>query len=326
MNGFRMYATDLPCPLIVLVGPTAAGKSSLAIALAQRVDGEIISADSCQFYRGMDIGTAKPSRDELNSVPHHLIDVTDPDHPWNLVVFQEEANRAIQEIHSRGRLPILVGGTGQYIRAVVEGWKPPEVKPDPRIRGILFGIAGEIGNAQLHHYLKLLDPPAAASIDPRNARRTIRALEVIFTSGRRFSSQRKKWISPYSSLVIGLQVSRVDLYNRIDARIDKMIMDGLVEEVRNLLASGYAMDITPFTAIGYREIISYLKGETTLDEAITMMRRNTRRFVRRQANWFPPDSPTIHWLEVETPDLLERALDIIQNRHAWNIRPSRTID
>ncbi len=183
-------ADPLRPPLILIVGPTAVGKTEIAIQLAGKMDGEIVSADSRLFYRGMDIGTAKPTREEQARVPHHLIDIADPDETWSLAQFQKAAREAIADIHSRGKLPFLVGGTGQYMRAVTEGWLPPEVKPDERLRSVLEKLKRERGEEWLYEKLRFLDPEAADRIDPRNVRRTIRALEVIFTTGRKFSAQR----------------------------------------------------------------------------------------------------------------------------------------
>jgi tRNA dimethylallyltransferase len=291
-------------PLVVLVGPTAVGKTSLAIQLARRLNGEIVSADSRLFYRGLDIGTAKPTSQERSEVPHHLIDVADPDETWSLAVFQEKARQAIADIHGRDRLPILVGGTGQYVRAVVQNWTPPVVQPDARLRQVLSSWAAEIGFLELHRRLAVLDPQAAGQIDPRNVRRTMRALEVIFTTGRTFSEQRSSGSAVYNLLTLGLTRPRPELYARIDERIEKMIADGLVEEVTGLLARGYSPDLPSLSAIGYREIIATLEGKMTLDQAIQEIKRSTRIYVRRQANWFKPADPSIHWFTVE-PGVVE---------------------
>ena len=285
-------------PLVALVGPTAVGKTEISIRLAIRLQGEIVSADSRLFYRGMNIGTAKPTQAEIQQVPHHLIDIAEPDEGLSLAVFQELAYRAIVEIHRRGNLPILVGGTGQYVRAVIEGWRPPEISPDAGLRKALEAWARQIGSQQLHNRLATLDPEAAANIDFRNLRRTIRALEVIFSTGRRFSEQRVRHLAPYNSLLLGLSRPRPALYARIDARIQAMLAGGLVEEVQGLLAQGYQSDLPAFSAIGYREILAYLQGRISLEEAERQMRRNTRIFVRRQANWFKSKDPQIHWFEV----------------------------
>ena len=287
-------------PLIVMVGPTAVGKTELAITLAERLNGEIISADSRLFYRGMDIGTAKPSALELQRVPHHLIDVAEPDETWSLALFQKTAREVIDNIHARGRLPFLVGGTGQYIRAVIEGWLVPELAPNPGLRAALEAWGKEVGASGLFARLGIIDPGAAAQIDYRNQRRTIRALEVILSTGRLFSEQRQRTNTPYTLLIIGLKRPRPELYTRIDVRIEAMLARGLVEEVKSLLNRGLSPGASALSAIGYREMISYLVGELTLDEAVAQMKRATRIFVRRQANWFKESDPTINWFEVKS--------------------------
>jgi tRNA dimethylallyltransferase len=281
--------------IVLLVGPTAVGKTETSIELAYRLGGEIVSVDSRLLYRGLDIGTAKPTPEERKKIPHHLIDVVDPDETWSLAVFQKEANKVIEEILERGRLPVLVGGTGQYVRAITEGWLPPEVMPDPQLRKALEDWLGQIGGDELHRRLAVIDGTAARLIDPRNQRRTIRALEVIFTTGRKFSEQRMKKTSPYKFMIVGLTRPRQELYQRVDERIDYMITAGLVEEVKGLLERGYSPDLPSLSAIGYREIVSYLQNKITLEEAILLIKRSTRQFVRRQANWFKLEDPTIHW-------------------------------
>lgn len=294
-------------PLVVLVGPTAVGKTETAIQLARRLDGEIVSADSRSFYRGMDIGTAKPSLSERQEIPHHLVDVAEPDEVWSLARFQAAARLAIAGIHARGRLPFLAGGTGQYVRAVIEGWEVPHVAPDLRLRAALEAWAVQIGRDGLHARLASLDQAAAGQIDPRNLRRTVRALEVILSTGQPFSAQRYRGSSPYRPLLLGLTRPRQELYARIDARVDRMLASGLVEEVRGLLSTGYPPDLPAFSAIGYREIVSYLLGKLTLEEATAQIKRQTRVFVRRQANWFKPDDPAITWFQAgpEAVDKME---------------------
>jgi len=288
----------MPLPLILIVGPTAVGKTELAIQLAQRLNGEIVSADSRLFYRGMDIGTAKPSAAELAQARHHLIDVANPDETWSLAVFQEAAREAINDIHSHGKLPLLVGGTGQYIRAVTQGWTPPEVRPDPRLRSALEALVHEHGIYWLHDKLKILDAPAAEKIDARNVRRSIRALEVIFTTGKPFSTQRGVSDSPYRLIGVGLKRPRPELYERVDKRIESMFENGLLNEVQNLLKKGYTADLPTMSAIGYRECVAVLRGEMTLEQAKTQIKRTTRIFVRRQGNWFKEDDPEIRWFEM----------------------------
>ena len=296
-------SSDTRSPLVVVLGPTAVGKTEISIQLAERLGGEIVSADSRLFYRGMDIGTAKPTPAEQQRVPHHLIDVAAPDQIWSLALFQERASREITAIHQRSRLPFLVGGTGQYLRAVTEGWLPPAVQPSPHLRAALEAWADDIGNDGLHARLATLDAPAAATIDARNLRRTVRALEVILSTGQRFSDQRQRGESPYRLLQVGFQRPRSELYARIDARIDAMLAAGFVDEVRRLLAQGYSSDLPSLSAIGYREIGACIRGEISLDEAITQTKRATRTFVRRQANWFKTSDSQIHWFNVDQSTL-----------------------
>lgn len=303
-------------PLILIVGPTAVGKTEIAIQLAERLNGEIVSADSRLFYRGMDVGTAKPRRAERARVPHHLIDIAEPDEILSLAVFQQKACQAIADIHARGKLPFLVGGTGQYVRAVTEGWTPPEVKPDERLREILERMKEERGGIWLHARLARLDPDAAARIDARNVRRTIRALEVILTTGRGFSEQRERRASPYALLTIGLQRPRPELYARLDARIDSMFAAGLVQEVESLLAKGLSPDLPTMSAIGYREVVRVVKGQLSGEQAKVEMRRATRSFVRRQANWFKPSDPGIHWFDAGSPEVVSKIETLIKARSA----------
>jgi tRNA dimethylallyltransferase len=286
-------------PLILLVGPTAVGKTELAIQLAERLQGEIVSADSRLFYRGMDIGTAKPTPAEQARVPHHLIDIAEPDEILSLAVFQQRAREAIVDIHTRNKIPFLVGGTGQYVRAVTEGWTPPEVEPNKRLRDELERMKEARGVDWLYEKLRGLDPAAAINIDPRNYRRTIRALEVILTTGRRFSEQRRQNKSPYHLITIGLTRPRPALYERLDQRIEVMFASGFLEEVKGLLAKGYSPALPTMSAIGYRECIRVINGQLSEEEAKAEIRRATRIFVRRQANWFKESDPNIRWFQVQ---------------------------
>ncbi|NOT03213.1 MAG: tRNA (adenosine(37)-N6)-dimethylallyltransferase MiaA [Anaerolineales bacterium] len=286
-------------PLILIIGPTAVGKTELAIQLAERLNGEIISADSRLFYRGMDIGTAKPSREDLARVPHYLIDIVNPDETLSLAVFQEKAKEIIADIHARGKLPFLVGGTGQYIRAVTQGWTPPEVVADKRMRDELERMNQEKGSDWLHARLRILDADAAEKIDARNVRRTIRALEVILTTGRKFSEQRGQVESPYQLIMVGLTRPRPELYQRVDERIDLMFANGLIDEVKGLLKKGYPPTLPSMSALGYRECVSVVKGLLTEEQVKVEMRRVTRIFVRRQANWFKESDPSIMWFRVK---------------------------
>ena len=286
-----------PSSLVVIVGPTAAGKTTLSIDLAEAVGGEIVSADSRQIYRGMDIGTAKVTAAERARVPHHLLNVVTPDQVLSLAEYQALAYAAIAEIHARGRLPFLVGGTGQYIKAVVEGWRIPAVAPHPELRAELEAMASAEGAEALHGWLAALDPAAAARIDYRNVRRVIRALEVCLVTGQRITELQRKNPPPFEILQIGVTRPRPELYARIDARVDHMIATGLLDEVRCLDAAGYVRELPAMTGLGYRQIGEYLRGEVTLDEAITRIKKGTRRFVQQQYNWFRLEDPAIHWVD-----------------------------
>jgi tRNA dimethylallyltransferase len=256
-----MLLSEIENPLIILVGPTAVGKTALSIELAQRLNAEIISSDSRLFYRGMDIGTAKPTPQERSLVPHHLIDVADPHESWSLALFQQAAYRIIDDIHARQRLPLMVGGTGQYVHAITHGWNMPAQAPDDNLRDVLNHWAQHIGAERLHQKLALLDPAAAANIDWRNQRRTVRALEVIFRTGKRFSAQRREGKPRYPTLQIGLWRPREEIFQRVDERIEAMFAQGFVDEVRGLLAAGYTPDMPGMASIGYREVCAHLRGE-----------------------------------------------------------------
>jgi len=299
-------------PLIVIVGPTAVGKTALSIQLAEAFRGEIISADSRLFYKGMDIGTAKPSPDELAQVPHHLIDVATPDQEWSLAMYLPQVHEVIRDIHQRESLPFLVGGTGQYIQAVVEGWDLPKTKPNPDLREILNRWAEAEGVDGMRARLAELDPESAAGIDGPNLRRIIRALEVILTSGRKFSEQRGKMGSPYRILQIGLIRSRNELYQRIDERIEIMLSRGLEAEVTSLLDAGYTPDSSAMSAIGYKQMAEYLLGESTFEEAVSQMKSKTRKYVRQQSNWFSEDDLNISWFSASN-DPFEEIIDEIQH-------------
>ncbi len=300
-------------PLIVIVGPTAVGKTSVSVDLAKRLNGEIVSADSRLLYRGMDIGTAKPSKDEQAGVPHHLIDVANPNERWSLAIYQREAYRIINDIHARDKMPFLVGGTGQYIRSIIEGWHIPPLRPDYALREALNAWADRIGAEGIYEGLRLLDPEAAQKIDYRNQRRTVRALEVIFKTGQRFSDLRRKQECTYQPIILGIERSREELYERVDQRIEIMLNDGLVEEVQGLLDAGYSPNLSTMSAIGYGEIIQYLVREISYEDAVTLIKRNTRTFVRRQTNWFKPDDPRIQWFDA-SPDLAVKMESFIRRR------------
>jgi len=295
----RLDEPDQRLPVVVLIGPTGVGKTRVALEAAEAMRGEIVSADSRLLYRGMDIGTAKPSPDERRRVPHHLIDVADPRETWSLALFGTAARTALAEIHARGRLPLVVGGAGQYVTALVEGWQPPPAPSDPAVRRRLEAEAQEQGGEAMHTRLAALDPARAQKLDARNLRRVIRALEIIETTGRLASLQGGRRPPPYRILRLGLWLPRQELYRRIDARLDAMLASGLVEEVRRLLEAGVPADAPALSAIGYRQIVAHLEGRSTLEGAVGDIRRATRQLVRRQANWFKRDDPAILWIEAQ---------------------------
>jgi len=287
------------------------GKTDLAVRLAQELGGEIVSADSRQVYRGMDLGTAKASREEQDRAAHHLIDIVDPDETLGLAQFQELAYAAIGDITARGRLPLLVGGTGQYVMAVVEGWKIPRVAPDETLRGELYRQADEEGAEALHERLRSLDPAAADRIDARNVRRVVRALEVCLITEEPISEQQDKSPPPYRILMLGLSLDREELYRRIDERVGRMMEAGLETEVRGLVATGYSFDLPAMSGVGYRQFAPYLAGEVPLETVVREIQRATRRFVRQQANWFRPGDARIHWLDA-AQDPYPAALELIR--------------
>ncbi len=295
-----MDQSDLP--LVAIVGPTASGKTALSLDLADRLNGEIVSADSRLVYAGLNIGTAKPTQAERARAPHHLIDILAPDETLSAAEYQRRAGETIAEIHARGRLPIFIGGTGQYVVAVLEGWSIPAVPPTPGVRAELETFAQDYGPAALHARLQAVDPKAAAAIDYRNVRRVARALEVFLVSGSPISALQTRNPPPYRVLKLGLTLPREELYRRIDARIDAMVAQGLVQEIEGLLKAGYAWDLPAMSALGYREFRGYLSGSATLEDAVAEVRRNTRKLVRKQYNWFRIADPTIEWLDARTVD------------------------
>jgi tRNA dimethylallyltransferase len=310
-------------PLIVVVGPTAVGKSSMALAVAERVGGEIIAADSMQVYRGLDIGTAKPSADERRLVPHHLLDLVEPNQSFTAADYARLASAAIADIRARGRLPIMVGGTGLYLRALFRGLfsGPWEMTP---LRETLYREAERVGNAALHQRLETSDPEAAAAIHPNDLFRVVRALEVAAVSGRPISTLRaearrnhKPILGPV--LQFGLERNRQELYQRIEARVEAMMAQGLLHEVQGLLDVGYSPALRPLRAIGYRHMIEHLKGRISVNDAIASLKRDTRRYAKRQLTWFRHEDE-IEWLPVEGAALNERVLRLLVERieTAWS--------
>ncbi len=307
LNGSKMLKSPKHPGVLVIVGPTAVGKTEISLRLAEALDGEIVSMDSRLIYRGMDIGTAKPSQSEMARLPHHMIDIAEPDEVWSLALFRREVLLEIDAIRARGHTALLVGGTGQYVRALMEGWEIPSQKPDYAMRAVLEEWGNEIGSPELHRKLSLVDPEAGESIEPSNLRRVVRALEVIFKSGRKFSIQQTRNPPNLNFWIIGLDRPREELYRRVDERIEAMFDCGLVDEVKTLLARGYGPQNPSLSAIGYREVVQYLQGEINREEAEILMRRKTRMFIRRQANWFKKTDEQIHWYAM-TPDPLEQIL------------------
>jgi tRNA dimethylallyltransferase len=272
--------------LIAVVGATAVGKTAYAIELAQRLGGEIVSADSRQIYRRMDIGTAKPSAAERAAVVHHLLDLVDPDESFSLATYQELANAAITDIMERGRVPLLVGGSGQYLAAVLEGWQVPRVPPQAELRAELEAQAAAEGAAALHARLAAVDPAAARAISVTNVRRVVRALEVYLTTGTPISAQQTRQPPPYSIRTRWLQRPRDELYARVDARVDAMMELGLLEEVAALRAAGYSWELPAMSSLGYSQFRPYFEEAGELATCVERLKFDTHNFVRRQGNWF----------------------------------------
>ncbi len=291
-------------PLLVIVGPTAVGKTALSLALAAQFNGEIISADSRLLYQGMDIGTAKPTPEQRSTVPHHLIDICRPDQTLTLAQYQRLAYQTINNIHQRNRLPLLVGGTGQYVKAIVEGWGIPEVAPQKELRKALETLPG----LELARWLAVLDPQAAERIDGRNTRRVIRALEVTLVKGKPITELQRKKRPSYQIKKIGLNCDRDTLYQRIDQRVDQMMADGLLDELKGLLNAGYKPTLPAMTGLGYRQLLEHLAGTTTLEEAVERIKFETHRFARQQHTWFRADNPAIRWFDIREPDWQETAV------------------
>ena len=285
--------------LVAIVGPTGIGKSQLAIRLAQTFNAEIVSADSRQVYRHMDIGTAKPSPQELSLVPHHLVNIVNPDEDFSLAQYQQLAYKAIKDIGQRSKLALLVGGTGLYIWAVLEGWGIPQVPPDLKYRHNFEEKAARVGADELYRELMKVDPVAAMRIDRRNVRRIIRALEVYKSTETPFSQLQHKQAPPFNTLILGLTADRAELYRRIDLRVDRMIEQGLVEEVEKLVSMGYNFNLPAMSGIGYKQIGMFLRNELTLASAIEQIKFETHRFVRHQYSWFHLKDDRIQWFDIQ---------------------------
>jgi len=306
-----------PRPLLVVAGPTAVGKTAVAVAAAGRLDAEIVSADSRTVYRGLEIGTAKPSRADRAAAPYHLVDVAAPDDVFTVADYQRLARAAIVEIRSRGRVPILLGGTGLYIRAVVDGLAIPAVAPDWPLRRHLEDEERMGGAGTLHRRLADVDPAAASAIHPRNLRRIIRALEVYQRTGTRLSAPGDA--APEAApVMVALTMDRARLYERIDRRIDEMLAAGLVDEVRRLLDAGYTPSLPALQGLGYKELVPHVRGEIGLADAVARLRLNTRRYAKRQWTWFRAD-PRYRWIDVG-----DDAPEVVADRISAMMTPRRS--
>ena len=302
-------------PLVIIAGPTASGKSAAAVELALRMNGEVISADSMQIYRGMDIGTAKVTKEEMRGVRHYLIDCADPDENYNVVLFQQKAREAVQEAVSAQKLPILCGGTGFYIQALLYDIDFTEMEENTFLRSRYEALADEKGPEALHRILKEKDPASAAAIHPNNVKRVIRALEFAQESGGSIAAhnlaQRERG-SAYNSVFFVLTMDRQKLYERIDRRVDLMMEQGLLDEVTRLRDIGIARDSTAMQGIGYKQIYSYLEGDWSLEEAVRLIKRDTRHFAKRQLTWFRREKDVI-WVDIDQFDTKEALYDHLQN-------------
>lgn len=308
-------------PLVILTGPTAAGKTKLSVALAEAIGGEIISADSMQVYRRMDIGSAKIRPEEMKGIPHHLIDILEPVEEFNVVRFQTLAKEALKQIYERNRIPIVAGGTGFYIQALLYDIDFTENKEQPKIRSELEDFAREKGAEALHRMLKEADPKGAEQIHASNVKRVIRALEYYRLTGERISehneAQRQKE-SPYNAAYFVLNDERAHLYERIDARVDVMLKEGLLEEVKALKAMGVSRGMVSMQGLGYKEMLSCLEGEISFQEAVRILKRDTRHFAKRQLTWFRRERDVI-WLnqpdfEYAQEKILDRILEVLKQK------------
>ena len=301
-------------PVVVIIGPTAVGKTETAVFVAEQLNAEIISADSRQIYRQMDIGTAKPTHEQRQRVVHHLVDFVDPDESYNVTDFQRQTYALIDDMHRRGVLPMIVGGTGQYVTATLQGWQFPNVEADFELRAELESFADANGWEALLEKLRGYDPITAEKIDGRNIRRVVRAIEVCILSGRPFSDFQKKNPPPFAIKTFGLTLDpREKLYARADLRIQYMLEDGLVEEVEALAAQGYGWELSSMHALGYLQIGNYLQGKITLDEAVQELISATHLFIRRQYTWFRKHNPDAVWLQSDN----DAANLIINDLHNW---------
>lgn len=304
--------------LLVIVGPTAVGKTALSLHLAKQFQGEIISGDSMQVYRGMDIGTAKATAEERAKVPHHLLDLLSPDEAFSVQEFQQLARQTIAEIWHRDHLPILVGGTGLYIEAATYDYQVPPVKENKSLREQLQKLVTQEGNQSLFQKLRAVDPVTADRLHPNDVKRVIRALEVYQATGKPFSAFKQEPKPLYENMLwVGLTMPREQLYQRINQRVDQMLEQGLVEEVKMLRAQGYHSQLTSMQAIGYKEILSYLEGEITLEEAIHLIKKGSRRYAKRQFSWFRRIR-NIHWFNVTKNEVSKEIQQFVAGKFIMN--------
>tara|TARA_B100000949_G_scaffold219352_1_gene218469 strand:- start:12 stop:932 length:921 start_codon:yes stop_codon:yes gene_type:complete len=283
--------------ILAIVGPTAVGKTELSIRLASKIDGEIISVDSRQIYKHMDIGTSKPSYSTMNNIKHHLVDSLYPDQEYNLAIFLEQANIAISHIISRNKVPIIVGGTGQYFWGLIEGWIVPEIKPNLKLRKDLTEISQYVGKETLKRHLSAIDKKAYKRIDLNNPRRLIRAIELAMGSIKAVPS---KGTFPYNTYIIGLELEPSILKSKIDSRVEKMFDEGWVNEVNYLLDNGYSLNLPALSSLGYKEIASYIKNGTSITDCIKTIQRRTNRFSKQQMNWFSKSDSRINWFKSDS--------------------------
>lgn len=290
--------------LVAIVGPTAIGKTNLAIQLAKELKGEIVSADSMQIYKYMDIGTAKPTMEERQGIPHYMMDIIEPDESFNAALYQQGAKEAIREIYINENLPILVGGSGLYVNSIVYPLDFTNATEDHELRDSLYKLVEEKGNYYLHQKLSEIDPATSKKVHPNDIKRIVRAMEIYHLTGKPMSEHKqnlRRADLPYNLTMIGLNMDRSRLYDKINARVDNMISLGLIDEVRSLQNMGYTKDLISMQGLGYKEIIAYLDGDYTLEEAIDILKRDTRRFAKRQFTWFKKDR-RIHWINIEDFD------------------------
>lgn len=299
-------------PLIVIAGPTASGKTALSVEIAKAVGGEIVSADSMQIYKYMNIGTAKPTESEKQGIPHHMMDFLEPSVNFSVADYCEMAGKIIGDIDERGKIPVIVGGTGLYIDSLVNGVDFGEEQGDAKVREEMMSLAEKEGNEAVHKILEEIDPETAAKYHPNNLRRIIRAIEVYKTQGKTVSEKEKEEkISPYDVAYFCIDWDRSVLYDRINRRVDIMVKDGLIDEVKGLLERDIDPKVTAMQSIGYKEFYGYIKGEMTLDEALDIVKQSSRRYAKRQLTWFRRNA-NIHWLSPETA--FKDAMDVIKEK------------